>query len=55
MLYHAKRSEMFRSKEVLIHIPYDSCVTSRNTGDDTVKPVCNDHLYDKIYHLWSIL
>ena len=20
----------------------------------TVKPVCNDHLYDKIYHLWFI-
>ena len=20
----------------------------------TVKPVCNDHLYDKIYYLWSI-
>ena len=21
---------------------------------DTVKPVCNDHLYEKIYHLWFI-
>ena len=21
---------------------------------DTVKTVCNDHLYDKIYHLWFI-
>ena len=21
---------------------------------DTVKPVCNDHLYDKIYFLWFI-
>ena len=20
----------------------------------TVKPVCNDHLYDKIYYLWFI-
>ena len=20
----------------------------------TVKPVCNDHLYDKIYYLWLI-
>ena len=22
--------------------------------DDTVKPVCNDHLYNKIYYLWFI-
>ena len=21
---------------------------------DTMKPVCNDHLYDKIYYLWFI-
>ena len=21
---------------------------------DTVKPVCNDHLYNKIYYLWFI-
>ena len=21
---------------------------------DTAKPVCNDHLYDEIYHLWFI-
>ena len=21
---------------------------------DTVKPVCNDHLYNNIYYLWSI-
>ena len=21
---------------------------------NTVKPVCNDHLYNKIYYLWSI-
>ena len=21
---------------------------------DTVKPVCNDHLYDKIFYLWLI-
>ena len=21
---------------------------------DIVKPVCNDHLYDKIYYLWFI-
>ena len=21
---------------------------------NTVKPVCNDHLYDKIYYLWFI-
>ena len=21
---------------------------------DTVKPVCNDHLYNKIYYLWLI-
>ena len=22
---------------------------------NTVKPVCNDHLYNKIYYLWLIL
>ena len=22
--------------------------------DYTVKPVCNDHLYNKIYYLWFI-
>ena len=22
--------------------------------DDTVKPVCNDHLYNKISYLWFI-
>ena len=22
--------------------------------DPTVKPVCNDHLYNKIYYLWFI-
>ena len=21
---------------------------------DTVKPVCNDHLYNKVYYLWFI-
>ena len=21
---------------------------------NTVKPICNDHLYDKIYYLWFI-
>ena len=29
-----------------------SKVTPRYT--DTVKPVCNDHLSDKIYYLWFI-
>ena len=31
---------------------------SQKEGSDdctnTVKPVCNDHLFDKIYYLWFI-
>ena len=23
-------------------------------GDETVKPVCNDHLYNKMYHIYFI-
>ena len=33
------------------------CVNSPKPSDDyisTVKPVCNDHLYNKIHHLWFI-
>ena len=25
-----------------------------HTLESTVKPVCNDHLYNKIYYLWFI-
>ena len=31
---------------------YRSCVWL--FGYSTVKPVCNDHLYNKIYYLWFI-
>ena len=27
---------------------------NRGNGRNTVKPVCNDHLYNKTYYLWSI-
>ena len=30
------------------------CVGACYVGDSTVKPVCNDHLYNKIYYLQFI-
>ena len=31
----------------------NDCSLNYSTGN-TVKPVCNDHLYNKIYYLWFI-
>ena len=32
----------------------NTCPISGQGLFSTVKPVCNDHLYDKIYYLWFI-
>ena len=34
--------------------PYFGEIGLRVASHDTVKPVYNDHLYDKIYYLWFI-
>ena len=37
-----------------LHSLYRGCLVSWQWITNTVKPVCNDHLYDEIYYLWFI-
>ena len=50
------RMELEYSISVLEKITELGCGVSKGTWHCrfTVKPVCNDHLYDKIYYLWFI-
>ena len=35
-------------------VPGEATVCSASVKDSTVKPVCNDHLYNEIYYMWLI-
>ena len=37
-----------------LHVTISIASEVSGTQNDTVKPVCNDHRYNKIYYLWLI-
>ena len=45
----------YKSNVYIHKVPFIQQLTPAITKMfNTVKPVCNDHLYDKIYYLWFI-